>query len=79
MQAVSPGKSMDDEADVTLQTDMLHTLAAVCDEDVHRKELFGNSGIDVLVGYLKMDLRQLTLGLGHHRLLLAAVDAVWYA
>lgn len=37
LQGVSPGKSMDDEADVTLQTDMLHTLAAVCDEDIHRK------------------------------------------
>ena len=41
------------------------------------KELFGGKGIDVLTEYLKMDLDLLNSGLGHHRLLLCAIQCVW--
>ena len=41
------------------------------------QELFGQSGVDVVVEYLRTDLGLLSSGLGHHRLLLAAIDCVW--
>ena len=37
----------------------------------------GYDGIKLLVGYLKRDIHKFSSGLGHHKLLLAAVDCVW--
>lgn len=42
------------------------------------QDLFGAEGVDVTVGYLKMDPAQLYSGLGHNRLILSAVDCVWW-
>ncbi|KAK3587960.1 hypothetical protein CHS0354_014478 [Potamilus streckersoni] len=69
----------DDAIDIEMQADMLLILSGLCDGDMHRKELFGASGVDVTVNYLKTNPKFLTSGLGHHRLLLAAVDCVWCA
>lgn len=42
------------------------------------QELFGGyDGVNVLVSYLKRDTGKFASGLGHNRLLLAAVDCVW--
>ena len=43
------------------------------------QELFGNQGVDVVVEFLQTDTSKLDSGLGHHRLLMAAVDCVWCA
>ena len=71
-------KGKDDAIDVEMQTDMLFILSCLCEGDMHRKELFGNQGVDIVISYLKMDPKLLNSGLGHHRLMLAAVDCIWY-
>ena len=61
-----------------MQSDMMLILSCLCDGDMHRKELFGEAGVNVCVNYLKTEPKLLNSGLGHHRLLLSAVDCVWY-
>lgn len=68
---------MDDIIDIEMQCDLLVISSIVCQMDIHRKELFGGKGISVLTDYLKMDLNLLNSGLGHHRLLLCAIQCVW--
>ena len=72
-------KDVDDAIDIEMQSDMLIILSSLCEGDIHRKELFGSDGhgIDIVTHYLKMDPTKFTSGLGHHRLMLATVDAVW--
>ncbi|XP_041367843.1 cilia- and flagella-associated protein 69-like [Gigantopelta aegis] len=72
-------KRMDDGVDIEMQSDILFILSSLCDGDMHRKELFGNQGVDIVVQYLQMDTKLLNSGLGHHRLLLAAIDCAWCA
>jgi hypothetical protein len=72
-----PDRKLDDAIDVEMQCDLLVILSIICQFDVHRKDLFGNKGVDVINEYLRMDLRLLTSGLGHHRLLLCAIQAAW--
>jgi len=72
-------KRVEDAIDLEMQYDMLLVLSALCENDPHRKELFGNAGVDILIRYLKMDPKLLTSGLGHNTLLLAAIDCVWCA
>ncbi|XP_060771273.1 cilia- and flagella-associated protein 69-like isoform X2 [Neoarius graeffei] len=67
----------EDIVSVEIQTDVLVTLSSLCEGDAHRKDLFGAEGVEVTVRYLKMDPSQLYSGLGHNRLILAAVDCVW--
>jgi len=70
-------KEVEDAVDVEMQCDMLFILSSLCENDMHRKELYGQQGVDIAVEYLKTDPTLLTSGLGHHKLLLAAVDCVW--
>ena len=45
---------------------------------LYMQELFGGyDGVKLLIDYLKRDIDKFGSGLGHHRLLLAAVDCVW--
>lgn len=41
------------------------------------QELFGTEGVEVVIHYLRTNSSFLNSGLGHHRLLLSAVDCVW--
>jgi hypothetical protein len=41
------------------------------------QELFGVQGVDMVVRYLKTNTKLLNSGLGHHKLLLAAIDCTW--
>ena len=72
-------KDIDDAIDIEMQSDMLIILSSLCELDIHRKELFGSDGhgIDIVTHYLKMDHTKFTSGLGHLRLMLATMDAVW--
>ena len=42
------------------------------------QELFGNQGVEVVIEYLKTDMKLVHSGLGYHQLMLATVDAVWW-
>lgn len=68
-----------DAIDVEMQCDMLFIVSSLCEGDTHRKELFGAQGVQVLVEYLKKDPDIINSPLGHHQLLLSAVDCVWSA
>ncbi|XP_070566690.1 cilia- and flagella-associated protein 69-like [Ptychodera flava] len=67
----------DDAIDLEIQCDMLFMVSALCEGDLHRKELFGGQGVDVVLQYLKTDPMKISSGLGHHRLMLATVDCIW--
>nr|XP_002126046.2 cilia- and flagella-associated protein 69 isoform X2 [Ciona intestinalis]XP_018667628.1 cilia- and flagella-associated protein 69 isoform X2 [Ciona intestinalis] len=67
----------DNAIDIELQCDILYILSRLCENDIHRKELFGGQGVDILIQYLKANPAKLSSGLGHHRLMLASVDATW--
>ncbi|NXW77151.1 CFA69 protein, partial [Hirundo rustica] len=60
-----------------IQADILFILSVLCENDVHRKELFSCEGIGVLIPFFKMDPRKLYSGLGHNSLLLGALDCLW--
>lgn len=66
-----------DFVEIEMQSDILFILSCICDADMHRKELFGVQGVDMVVRYLRTDIKLLNSGLGHHKLLLAAIDCTW--
>lgn len=68
-----------DLVEIEMQADILFILSCLCDGDVHRKELFGGQGVELVVRYLKTNTKLLSSGLGHHKLLLAAIDCAWCA
>jgi len=68
-----------DAVEIEMQSDILFILSCLCDNDMHRKELFGVQGVDMVVRYLRTDTRLLNSGLGHHKLLLASIDCTWCA
>nr|KAG5707622.1 hypothetical protein BaRGS_031004 [Batillaria attramentaria] len=68
-----------DTVEIEMQADILFILSCLCDGDMHRKELFGVQGVDMVVRYLKTDTKLINSGLGHHKLLLAAIDCTWCA
>ncbi|NXR53480.1 CFA69 protein, partial [Hippolais icterina] len=72
-------KSKEKEGTILLeiQADILFILSVLCENDVHRKELFSCEGIDILTPFFKMDPRKLYSGLGHNCLLLSALDCLW--
>jgi len=66
-----------DNIDIEMQCDMLFILACICDTDLHRKELFGENGVIMLINYLRCCPDRITSPIGHHRLMLATVDCIW--
>ncbi|NXI28777.1 CFA69 protein, partial [Sterrhoptilus dennistouni] len=60
-----------------IQADILFILSVLCENDVHRKELFSCEGIGVLTPFFKMDPKKLYSGLGHSCLLFSALDCLW--
>ncbi|GFS17857.1 cilia- and flagella-associated protein 69-like [Elysia marginata] len=68
-----------DAVEIEMQSDILFILSCLCDGDMHRKELFGIQGVDMVVRYLRTDTKLLSSGLGHHKLLLASIDCTWCA
>ncbi|NXV09090.1 CFA69 protein, partial [Cettia cetti] len=70
-------KEKEDTILLEIQADILFILSVLCENDVHRKELFSYEGIGILIPFFKMDQRKLFSGLGHSRLLLGALDCLW--
>eukprot|EP00795_Rhopilema_esculentum_P014666 gene14666-5755_t len=77
LQSASSSPDENDSIDIELQCDMMFILASLCDGDLHRKELFGENGVQMLVNYLGRYPEKIVSPLGQHRLMLAAVDCVW--
>ncbi|CAF1323044.1 unnamed protein product [Adineta steineri] len=71
-------KSMSmDTVDLDIICDGLFILSCVAESDVHRKEIFGSEGIEILIQILLMESSHVCGGLGYYRLLVAAIDCTW--
>ncbi|NWW00902.1 CFA69 protein, partial [Machaerirhynchus nigripectus] len=72
-------KSKEKESTILLeiQADTLFILSVLCENDLHRKELFSCEGIAILIPFFKMDPKKLCSGLGHNSLLFSALDCLW--
>ncbi|NWI40785.1 CFA69 protein, partial [Picathartes gymnocephalus] len=75
--AANNSKEKESTVLLEVQADILFILSVLCENDVHRKELFSCEGIDILIPFFKMDPRKLYSGLGHNCLLLSALDCLW--
>ncbi|XP_045915557.1 cilia- and flagella-associated protein 69-like isoform X2 [Micropterus dolomieu] len=71
--------SPDEEDVVTLEikSDIQLILSALCETDMHRKELFGSEGVEMAVHFLRKGANKFYSGLGHNKLILTTVDCVW--
>ncbi|XP_028824040.1 cilia- and flagella-associated protein 69 [Denticeps clupeoides] len=70
----------DDEEDIVsleIKVDAQLILSILCDNDLHKKELFGCEGVNMTVHFLKMSPMKFYNGLGHNKLMLSTVDCVW--
>ncbi|KAM7373538.1 hypothetical protein PAMP_008381 [Pampus punctatissimus] len=71
--------SPDEEDAITLEikSDIQLILSALCEADMHRKELFGSEGVEMAVHFLKKGADNFYSSLGHNKLILSTVDCVW--
>uniref|UniRef100_A0AAZ3RLE8 Cilia- and flagella-associated protein 69 ARM repeats domain-containing protein n=1 Tax=Oncorhynchus tshawytscha TaxID=74940 RepID=A0AAZ3RLE8_ONCTS len=60
-----------------IKADIQLILSALCENNPHRKELFGSEGVEMTVHFLKMSTEKFYSGLGHNKLILSTVDCVW--
>ncbi|XP_042672983.1 cilia- and flagella-associated protein 69 [Centrocercus urophasianus] len=67
----------DDAILLEIQANIFFILSVLCENDVHRKELFSYEGVDLLIPFIQMDPKKLHSGLGHNRLLFSALDCLW--
>ncbi|NXJ77092.1 CFA69 protein, partial [Trogon melanurus] len=75
--AVKRSKEKEDAILLEIQADILFLLSALCENDLHRKELFSYEGVDILIPFIQMDPKKLYSGLGHNCLLFTALDCLW--
>ncbi|XP_075443589.1 cilia- and flagella-associated protein 69 isoform X3 [Ascaphus truei] len=75
--SVNDADESEDTVLLEIKSDILFILASVCENDLHRKDLFGSEGVDVLLLLLKMDPTKLNSGLGHNKLMFCTLDSVW--
>uniref|UniRef100_A0A674CXB9 Cilia and flagella associated protein 69 n=1 Tax=Salmo trutta TaxID=8032 RepID=A0A674CXB9_SALTR len=74
------GNDSPEEEDVItleIKADIQLILSALCENNPHRKELFGSEGVEMTVHFLKMSTEKFYSGLGHNKLILSTVDCVW--
>ncbi|KAJ6666691.1 hypothetical protein lerEdw1_020415 [Lerista edwardsae] len=62
---------------IEIQTDIFLILSTLCENNMHRKEIFGWDGVDTLIPFMKIDAKKFYSGLGHNRLLFSALDCLW--
>ncbi|KAI4817886.1 hypothetical protein KUCAC02_011259 [Chaenocephalus aceratus] len=67
----------DDLVSLEIKSDIQLILSALCERDMHRKELFGSEGVEMAVHFLKKGSDKFYSGLGHNKLILSTVDCVW--
>ncbi|XP_032436129.1 cilia- and flagella-associated protein 69 [Xiphophorus hellerii] len=69
-----------DEGDVVtieMMSNIQLILSALCETDMHRKELFGSEGVEMVVHFLKKGAKNFYSGLGYNKLLISTIDCVW--
>ncbi|XP_046875685.1 cilia- and flagella-associated protein 69-like [Hypomesus transpacificus] len=76
MQMVESPKE-EDAVTLEIKADIQIILSALCENDLHRKELFGSEGVEMTVHFLRMNPEKFSSGLGHNILILSTVDCVW--
>ncbi|KAM6899608.1 cilia- and flagella-associated protein 69 [Xenentodon cancila] len=67
----------DDVVTVEIMSDIQMILSALCETNMHRKELFGSKGADAALHFLRKGSRKFYSGLGHDKLILSTVSCVW--
>ncbi|XP_034747692.1 cilia- and flagella-associated protein 69-like isoform X2 [Etheostoma cragini] len=67
----------DDVVTLEIKSDIQLILSALCESDMHRKELFGSEGVEMAVHFLRKGSNNFYSGLGHNKLILSTVDCVW--
>ncbi|NXK26185.1 CFA69 protein, partial [Arenaria interpres] len=75
--AAKKSKEKEEAILLEIEADILFLLSALCENDLHRKELFSYEGVDILIPFIQMDPKKLHSGLGHNRLLFTALDCLW--
>ncbi|NWX15769.1 CFA69 protein, partial [Aegotheles bennettii] len=75
--AAEKSKEKEDAILLEIQADTLFILSVLCENDLHRKELFSYEGVDILISFIQMDPKKLYSGLGHNHLLFSALDCLW--
>uniref|UniRef100_A0A8C0FM61 Cilia and flagella associated protein 69 n=1 Tax=Bubo bubo TaxID=30461 RepID=A0A8C0FM61_BUBBB len=75
--AANKSKEKEDAILLEIQANILFLLSVLCENDLHRKELFSYEGVDILVPFIQMDPKKLYSGLGHNCLLFCALDCLW--
>ncbi len=66
-----------DQIDIEIQCDILFILTCICENDLHRKELLGNDGVDMLIELLRKKPELVWNGLGYQRLIVSTIDCIW--
>ncbi|XP_068431375.1 cilia- and flagella-associated protein 69-like isoform X2 [Clinocottus analis] len=66
----------EDAASLEIKSDIQLILSALCENDMHRKELFGSEGVEMAIHFLKKGCDKFYSGLGHNKLVLSTVDCV---
>uniref|UniRef100_A0A8C0FMG2 Cilia and flagella associated protein 69 n=1 Tax=Bubo bubo TaxID=30461 RepID=A0A8C0FMG2_BUBBB len=74
--AANKSKEKEDAILLEIQANILFLLSVLCENDLHRKELFSYEGVDILVPFIQMDPKKLYSGLGHNCLLFCALDCL---
>ncbi|XP_055013409.1 cilia- and flagella-associated protein 69-like [Boleophthalmus pectinirostris] len=67
----------DDAVSLEIKSNIQFILSTLCESDMHRKELFGSEGVEMVIHFLKKGCDLFYSGLGHNKLLLSTVDCVW--
>ncbi|XP_028316488.1 cilia- and flagella-associated protein 69 isoform X2 [Gouania willdenowi] len=67
----------DDAIALEVIADIQLILSTLCEPDMHRKELFGSEGVEMVLHFLKKGTERFYSGLGHNKLILSTVDCVW--
>ncbi|KFP25060.1 Uncharacterized protein C7orf63, partial [Colius striatus] len=75
--AANKSKEKEDAILLEIQADLLFLLSALCESDLHRKELFSYEGVDILIPFIQMDPKKLYSGVGHNYLLFSTLDCLW--
>nr|XP_019963467.1 PREDICTED: cilia- and flagella-associated protein 69 isoform X2 [Paralichthys olivaceus] len=67
----------EDAVSLEIKSDIQLILSALCESDMHRKELFASEGVEMTLHFLKKGSDKFYGGLGHNKLILSTVDCVW--
>ena len=68
-----------DKFEISMRTEAIYILSALCEGNLGVKELFGTRGVSTVLRYIDFDANLYEQGLGHIEATAAAVSMVWSA